>query len=266
MNPPTMPHRLTLAAFVGLTALALSAGAGSYSFTRTESPSVAVPDGNASGLASLLTVPALGGTIADVNLTLTLVGDAGAGGGWNGDLYVYLTHGGALSVLLNRPGISIDPPIGFAGNGLAAVLFDDEASTLGDVHVYQTTLTGLGSPLPYDLPLTGSWEPDGRFVDPALVTAGDPRSALLNVFDGGVPGGDWALFVADLSPGLNVRLESWRLDLITDDSAGPIVIPEPVHGSALAAALTAILGLGAWRLRRSTRHDISENPQQAFRR
>lgn len=86
------------------------------------------------------------------------------------------------------------------------------------------------------------WQPDARFVDPAFVTDGSPRTAFLNVFNAGPAGGDWTLFLADLSGGGQLRLEHWRLEIVT---AAAIPIPEPTQAARLAAL--SILALAGWR-------------------
>jgi hypothetical protein len=219
--------------------LAWAAPAWSAVIVTGESPGVIIPDANAAGLARTVNVAAPGQIVLDVSLTLTL---AGALAGWNGDLYAWLRHeSGALSVLLNRPGRTAANSDGYADNGLLDVTFDDAAA--GDIHLYQQTWAGSPGPL------GGVWQPDARFVDPALVTDASPRAAFLSVFDGGPAGGDWTLFLADLSGGGLVSLEHWRLELIT---AAAIPIPEP---AALAVAtVLGLVGLAGARVFRRCQH------------
>ena len=195
---------------------------------------VTVPDASPSGLASQVQVAHTGSPITDVNITLTLAGTASAGG-WTGDLYAWLGHEGTRAVLLNRPGRTSTEALGYDDDSLLAVSFDDQA--VGDVHVYQVAL-GYAPGW-----LTGSWQPDGRDVDPALAVDTDVRTLGLSGFNGMDPWGDWTLFVADLSGGGMVSLVGWQLDITV------AVIPEPLAGGALAGAVSLAW---VWR-RRATR-------------
>lgn len=67
--------------------------------------------------------------------------------------------------------------------------------------------------------VTGTFQPDGRAVDPAVVTDQSPRSLLLSGFLGMDAGGDWTLFIADLGPGDESLVVDWSLTLTT--------VPEP---------------------------------------
>lgn len=195
-----------------------------------------VPDANPSGLVSSANLSAPGYRITDVNVTLSLSGDRAAFGGWNGDLYAWLGHGGALSILLNRPGRSLGNDLGYADNGLDVVL-DDEAP--GDIHTYQLTWGGGSGPV------TGGWQPDGRLIDPAVVldTHVLERTASLGVFDGLDPDGEWTLFVADLHGGGRLILDSWALSVTVRP------VPEP----GAAGLLGGLASLGWIVLRRPTR-------------
>jgi len=234
MNPiPALPTRIRLP-LASCLAIGLGLGLGLALPTRATAgtiqasafPNALVPDANDSGLVSIIDIPATLERIQDVDITLTLVGDLGDG--WNGDLFIYLAHGSALSVLVNRPGVSASNPFGYGNSGLDAVTFDDDAP-LGDFHTYQVSL-GTGDS---DQPVTGTFQPDGRTTDPASVDTADPRSAFLSLFDGQVAAGEWRLFVADLSPGGNLRLAGWELNITTVD-------PVPDAGSTLA-----LTGLGS---------------------
>lgn len=201
-----------------------------------ESPGLIIPDASAAGLARTVSVIAPGQSVLDVNLTLTL---AGAPAGWNGDLYAWLRHeSGALSVLLNRPGRTAANPDGYADNGLLDVTFDDAATA--DIHLYQQTWAESPGPL------GGVWQPDARLADPAFVADGSPRTAFLDAFNGGSADGDWTLFLADLSGGGQLRLEHWRLEIIT------AVIPEPA--AFAGATVLGLIGLAGARIIRRRQH------------
>lgn len=180
------------------------------------------------------------GVVNFLTVTLSLSG-LGAGG-FNGDIYVLLMHDGASSVLLNRPGRDGVNPFGYADNGMS-VTFSDNAPN-GDIHQYQSS-TNPGGGL-----LTGTWAPDGRRADPAAVTTGSPRTAFLSDFRGLSDTGDWVLFVADLSAGGDMELQSWSLSIA--------LVPE-VTPSALATA-SGLLAFAAWRRLRQRRCRAASMP------
>lgn len=188
----------------------------------------AIPDGNLSGLANSQTLPASFASIQSVAVTLVLtpLGE----GGFTGDLYATLAHeGGGYSVLLNRPGKQPGRPFGYSDDVAVQVTLADDADA--DIHHYRLTLTG-SELLPLTSALTGRWQPDGRPVDPLLVTTSDLRDATLASFNGADQAGNWTLFVADVSGGGEYQLDSWSLAVT--------VIPEP--GSILGALALGALG------------------------
>ena len=70
-----------------------------YSWNSGFLNSGVVPDGNSTGWSDTRNLSGIAqNSILDLNVTLQL------SGGWNGDLYAYLTHGTGFSVLLNRVG------------------------------------------------------------------------------------------------------------------------------------------------------------------
>jgi subtilisin-like proprotein convertase family protein len=184
----------------------------------------AIPDGNVNGLQSTLTFNDVDfNYVLDVNVRLNI------SGGYNGDLYVYLTHGSGFSVLLNRTGRTGTDAFGYSDAGFNITL-DDAAGT--DIHNYG----GNGGAA-----LTGTWQPDARNVNPATVLNTDPRSAFLSAFNGLDPNGGWTLFVADVAGGDQSTLVSWELDITA--------VPEPttvalgIFGGLLALGG----GLRLWR-------------------
>ena len=232
-----LPRRLTRS----FPALALGSGLAAQATAAVISVGATigalVPDADPSGRAVTVNVSDAGWRLADVNVTLSFSGNPAAFGGWNGDLYAWLSHDGALAVLLNRVGRSSADPLGsgYDDGGLSGVVFDDQAAA--DVHFYQTTL-GFAPGV-----LTGSWQPDARITDPSQPFDANPaaRAARLDVFDSLNPQGEWALFVADLEGGGEFVLDSWRLDLTV------VPVPEPIgYGLAVAALLA---GFAACRLR-----------------
>jgi hypothetical protein len=86
-----------------------------------------VPDGNTAGWTSRQTLSGIPNlTTLDVTVTLTL------SGGYNGDLYAYLTHGDGFVVLLNRVGLTAGQPYGYADAGFTSLTLSDAGS--GNIH------------------------------------------------------------------------------------------------------------------------------------
>ena len=190
----------------------------------------AILDGNTSGWWDTRAVSGLSGPITDVNVTLNL------NGGWNGDLYGYLTYGGQIAILLNRVGVGGGNPFGYGDAGMQVTLDDQAAS---DIHLY-----GAGSIIG-----GAGWQPDGRNIDP-LSAAGSfdsaARSSLLGIFNTLDPNGNWTLFLADVSGGGGVStLTSWSLDITT--SPARISVPDQGPGLPLTGAtLLALVGTTRW--------------------
>jgi len=135
--------------------LTLGGPASAAVFPELTTDGRSVPDADSSGLVSSANLSATGYRITDVNVTLNLKGAPASFGGWNGDLYAWLGHGGVLSVLLNRPGRAEGRLLGYADDGLEVTLDDDAP---GDIHLYQTTWSGAPARSPVRGNRTrGSW-------------------------------------------------------------------------------------------------------------
>jgi subtilisin-like proprotein convertase family protein len=233
---PVRPFRIPLPLWLvaGTALAAASARADFFSATNSWSGAdLVIPDGQPEGVSDTIeiTLPE-GHWIEQFSVTLDLVG-TGAGG-FNGDLYVTLVHGTGYSVLLNRVGRTDDAPFGYADSGFSSVTFSSDAP--GDIHLYREFL--FSNPAtPLGGPLTGTWQPDGRATDPALVLDTDPRTATFDSFLGNSPNGEWTLFLADLSPGGETKLQSWSIAITT-------AVPEP------SSAVLTVLGAAAVWLRR----------------
>jgi hypothetical protein len=214
--PSTMKLKL-----LPLVALALAASSGLVTAATTvvhpKTVGLEIPDNESSGLASQITVSS---TELITGLELTLV----TSGGWNGDLYAYLEHDGVISVLLNRAGVTSSNSAGASSSGMN-VTFADTA--LEDVH------SGLSDT--FGVLATGTYQPDGRVADPGVVLDTSPRTLSFAGFTGQVAGGNWTLFIADLSSGETATLDSWSLALTTEVSA----IPEPGAMMPLGALCAA---------------------------
>ena len=177
-----------------------------------------IPDANATGLTLAQNVSIWPEAIVSVGVTLDVTG------GFNGDLYGYLAGpNGGFAVLFNRVGVTTGNAFGYSDAGMNITLSDSAPN--GDIHFYQGVTGPLGGQL------TGTWQPDGRNIDPLSTPSmflGASRSATLSSFYGDNPNGTWTLFLADMSSGGQSTVVSWGLD---------IVVPEPQS--------MALLGLGA---------------------
>jgi hypothetical protein len=141
-------------------------------------------------------------SITDLSVSLNI------SGGWNGDLYAYLSHGSGFAVLLNRVGRTSTDDFGYRTPGLAGTLVGRAAA---DVHNYESlspTYNGNGQ-------LTGTWGSDGRNIDPALALDTTPRNNTLDGFKSQDPNGEWTLYFFDASGGAVSTLKSWTVTVST---------------------------------------------------
>lgn len=182
--------------------------------SATWSGSQAIPDNNANGVTFLFSFNTAT-PVAITNVTVDLV----IAGGWDGDLYAYLSHGSGFSVLLNRIGSSTNNP---GGSGVSSLNVEFSDSYLTDIH------NAPGNPL------TGNFAPDGRFVNPFSALDSDPRTAMLGSFNNLDPNGSWTLFLADVSPLATSTVQGWTVSVGT-------AVPEPGSATLLGLALAASL-------------------------
>jgi subtilisin-like proprotein convertase family protein len=203
---------LTVFALLAGSAVRLSA-VEVYSFNNINA---VLPDGQPAGYSDVRTISSGITQIGSVQVNLNIVGN------FNGDVYCYLQHGSAISVLLNRAGRTSGNAFGYNDAGFN-VTFSDSAAN-GNIHTYRNVFTPPGGSA-----LTGFWQPDGRSVNPMTVLDTDPVNARLNVFNGLDANGGWTLFLADMSSGGNNLLSSWQL-IITP-------VPEPSSIAVLALGL-----------------------------
>ncbi len=185
-----------------LIALLLSCGISSATtvISQTWDVFAPVPDNSTVGWSDTRLISSTTGNIIDVQVHLQI------SGGFNGDLYAYLTHDSGFAVLLNRPGKTASNPDGSFTTSIDAVFV---AAAGLDVHNASS--------------FAGIFQPDGRNVSPLTVTDASPRTALLTSFLGSDPTGGWTLFVADLSPMGQSTVSRWGLTLTTNGAA----VPEP---------------------------------------
>jgi hypothetical protein len=209
-------------------ALAMATDATAALLYQWNGPAQPIPDNNPSGLAFGFTLPGLTPSmtaISDVSVSFNV------SGGWNGDLYAYLSHGSGMAVLLNRVGVGATTP-GASANGYGDAGFNLTLSSAGaaNVHFYQNY-----SPTFSNGQLTGTWQPDGRGIAPDSpdVSFDAPGTADFNTFLNQDPHGDWTLFFADVSTLGTATLNGF--------SVGVVAVPEPVN---MALGLLALLSLG----------------------
>ncbi len=201
-----------------------------------------IPNNSLVGVTSQQTIAGMTGTVASVAVSLMFEARDGEPM-FNGDLYVTLSHDSGYAVLLNRVGRRDGFSAGYGDSGLNIILSDGAAA---DVHNYRLTLNGSHT-VPLSLTdepaaLAGTWQPDGRNVDPFLVGISSARAAMLGSFFGLDPNGLWTLHVADVSGGGATTLREWGL----------VITAAPVPEAGETVVMTAVaLGLfGVWHRRR----------------
>jgi subtilisin-like proprotein convertase family protein len=161
-----------------------------------------IPDANLSGYAFSMNVSGENFSLTDINVTLNF------SGGFNGDLYAYLSYGGTKVELLNRvgTGLGVNPQFtfGYSTAGMNNIILDD-SSPNGSIHNVATPAANA------------TYTPDGGSL------------ASFNTMN---PNGSWTLFFADKSGGNVTTLEGWSLDISA--------VPEPT-----TVALGIVGGIGA---------------------
>jgi hypothetical protein len=178
----------------------------------------AIPDGNPNGVFSSIAVSSEQSFLTSLSVTLDL------SGGYNGDLYAYLSYNGTLLPLVNRPGISPGNSFGWDGAGMSVTLADSAAQ---NIHA-----AGNGF-------LNGSYRPDGQNLSP-LSSAGSFNAnggtmTLNGTFGGMNPNGVWTLFLADVvSSGNSAVLNTWTLNITS--------VPEPNLSVLAFVAFAAACG------------------------
>ena len=179
----------------------------------------AIPEGNPVGITVYQTFQNLsGGPITDVSVNLNI------SGGYNGDLYGYLTlqdaNGDtATEILLNAVGTTTANPFGSSGSGFNITL-SDSGIVNGSIHNATGTLP------------TGVWQPDSA-------------NTLDGTFGGLTANGTWTLFLANLDAGGgSSTLNGWGL------AVNVLAVPEPAAYGILAVMLmfTSLGARPAWQI------------------
>jgi subtilisin-like proprotein convertase family protein len=228
-----MKSRVLAGACTGLFLLGVAQGQTYTTNVSSTTVNTPVPDGSTVGIASSANISGALGLISSVSVSLDITG------GYNGDLYAYLTGpSGQIAILLNRSGLSGSDPFGYSDPGFNITLSDGSPN----IHDYQlpiddATYNGDGQ-------LTGTWAPDARNIDPqssgATFDATDPNPAAdLSSFVNGNADGNWTLFVADLSAGGQATLVSWGLTVVT--------VPEPQTWLLLAGGIGMLVAFNRHR-------------------
>jgi hypothetical protein len=205
-----MKMRLLICCFGLMLTITTQAGLITYS-----APSGSIPDGSAVGWSATASASGYLPSITDVTVNLRF------SGGYNGDLYAYLSYGSVLVPLLNRVGVTGTgggDAFGYGDSGFYNVTLSSGAAN--DVHFYgnySPSINGNGQ-------LTGTWQPDGRNIDPQSTPASFDSASRVSFgsYNGLNPNGTWTLFIADLSAGAQSQLENWTLGITAE-------VPEPVN-------------------------------------
>lgn len=169
----------------------------------------AIPDAQYPvGISSSIDVSGAEGPLTGVTVTLNIAG------GWNGDLYGYLSYNGTLVTLLNHVGTGSGDAVqfvaGFSTSGFNNITLADSGAG-GNIHDVETPVSGI------------SYGADG---------------GTLASYNGMDPNGTWTLFLADSSAPNQSTLEGWSL--VTE-------VPEPVNiALAVFGAVFVALSVARW--------------------
>ena len=194
---------LTLSSLLPLPAALYSMGNVNGSGTALNQ---AIPDGTyPSGVSSSMTVSSAGGALSYLSVTLNIAG------GYNGDLYAYLSHNGTSVVLLNCVGTSSGNAFGFGTAGFNNITLAD-GGVGGNIHNVENPTSG------------NTYSADGGSL------------ASFNTMD---PNGGWTLFLSDASHPDQSMLLGWSLEITA--------VPEPVdYALAIFGTLFAAIGIARW--------------------
>ena len=178
------------------------------------SGSQVIPDYPGTGVGYSINFADMGLSINNLSITLNL------SGGFNSDIYAYLSHGSQIAVLFNQ--IS-----GTAGNGSGFNV---------------TLIEGTANPIQTASGTTGV------VLTGTTFTANDN----LNIFNNTDPNGNWTLFFADRSSADQSTLTGFGLDITA--------VPEPVNTARVIflGLLALRWGLGRCKSREAVSIDAGE--------
>src|ERR1041385_7864545 len=199
--------RLTASAAINFTG-------GGGSFTAVSTGAEGIPDYPTPGVGHALNFNFSSySQLTDLSVSFT------TSGGWNGDLYAYLSHGSGLAILLNKVGASGSDPDGYSTSGFNNITLHLGGTT--DIHGVLNPSSG-----------NSTYAADGR-----LAYTDTTRANTLSVFNGVNPNGDWTLYFEDTSAGNTATLSSWAVNIAA--------VPEPVTWALLifGAAFGAVQGV-----------------------
>ena len=169
-----------------------------------DSPGVAIPDDNATGVSSTITVPSTANLIdldIDIDISHTYVGD----------LSITIEHGGVSAVILDRPGVPATN-FGCDQDDILAI-FDDEGTVAAETSCSNGGVAINGNVIPNN---------------------------ILSVFDGMDPTGVWTITVAD-GEGIDTgTLNAWCVNATTDVGASVPCFTNLTHANGLLQLETGI--------------------------
>jgi hypothetical protein len=197
-----------------------------------------IPDNSPVGSVGTATASGFLPTISAITVNLNI------SGGYNGDLYACLSYGGVLVPLLTRVGTTGGDAFGYGDTGFNITLSSGGAY---DVHLYGTP--GYGASFNGSGQLTGTWQPDGRALNPSTSLPVSDSRVDFSAFNGLNPNGTWTLLLADLSSGQQSQMVSWSL--------GITAVPEPVNvGLGIFAGAFLVVTLVRSRQARKVFHQV----------
>lgn len=191
------------------------------SVTSYNGSAYTIADGNPNGTFSQIVVSGENASLTSLTVSLNI------SGGYNGDLYGYLSYNGTLITLVNQVGSGA-----YADAGFNITLADSGA--LGAIQTYQTVQNPNGGTV------TGTW------------TAAD--GSLNTAFQGLNPNGTWTLFFADMSGGGGTStINGWSLNITA--------VPEPANVAlCVFGGMAALFGGIRWRLEKRRRSSLQNWP------
>ena len=196
-----------------------------------------ITDGNSSPWSDTRTVSGISeAAIGSVSIVVNI------SGGYNGDLYGYLSHAGVLIPLLNRVGTGNSSAFGYGDSGLNVTFTD---AGVNNIHTYQS-VSG------YSITGGATWQPDGRTINPVTSAPSAYDAAGTTTFAnlaGLSPNGDWTLVFADLSAGGGqAQVLSWGVNITA--------VPEPIN-VALGVFGAVFTGVAVVRRRRARKLSVA---------